>query len=116
MSKKILILVLGLIFAINLIFFFNKMYTIRTDNGIILNNVSEFEYNKFMINDSDLTSFYDKNTSIKYFGIFPEWSFYIIYFSYLIVGYNFIQLEEKERNKIPIAKPEKFSSYIYRND
>lgn len=80
-----ILLVLLTWLLINLLFYKNDRYTIDTGDKTYLTNVNERVYDDF-IGHTGESGYFIQHTSIKYFGIFPDWSMNIIYIGYYVIG------------------------------
>lgn len=100
--KKIIWLVLFAWIAIHLLFVFNERYTISTNSKLIFDNLTENQYNMLFYNKPDyLTTFYLHHTTIKYLGIFPEWTISIIFLGYFVIlGCGcYLTMEEEKKSE-----------------
>jgi len=88
--RKIIWQLLAAWLVLHLLFVFNERYTVAVSSKLVFNNLNENQYNLLFFNKSiGETTYYLRHTSIKYLGIFPEWTAYLIYSGYFIIlGYG----------------------------
>jgi len=96
-----MLVIAGIWIVTHLLFIYNERYTINVKDHMLLNNVSEQTYNLFVYDkEAGEQLFYIKHTTIRIFGMLPEWVLYFIQGGYyLIAGIGIYLIMEEEKLK-----------------
>lgn len=84
---------------VHLMFYLHDRYSIVIDNYTYLSNVDEHTYWTFIYKHMDAELFYVQHTTMKYFGLFPDWSGNIIWFGYFAILATSIMYAPENKKK-----------------
>ena|ERR1700761_8459581 len=86
MSSKSFLWTVGTWILIHILFLWNIRYTVKLDDITVLKNVNKDTYERYYYR-RDVAGL-DKGAIIEnYFGIFPDWTAYLIFAGYFVIAF-----------------------------